>query len=271
MNRWKRVKNLHNTKNCQNKDRIIDFTFPIVCLKLEGMRKGIIIISAFLMLLLPSCVVTQSITAETGYSGSSKTDLTVNPFFLSVLEDFSSFTSGEGYSIMDDAMVGFANAVNSSSSSSDVSLLSDGEGKRYIISFDYSSLEKLLKDLNGGNGNSLFTITSSSLAFNLTLDNYKELKNVIPFLNDENFEVYGPEYSNGMTKEEYTDMIYFLLGQESPEALENSNVSITITVPGTITEVTGAEKKAYDTAVYTFPVIDFLLLNEPLSFSVSWK
>ncbi len=234
------------------------------------MKKGIIT-AISLLLLLTSCVVTESITAETGYSGSSRTDLTVDPFFLTVLEDFSSFTSGEGYSIMDDAMVGFANTVNSSSSSSDVRLLSDGEGKRYIISFDYSSLEKLLKDLNGGKGNSLFTITSSSLSFSLTMNNYQELKDVIPFLSDENFEVYGPEYSNGMTEEEYTDMITFLLGEESPQSLENSSVSITIKVPGTVTEVSGAVKTASDTVVYTFPVIDFLLLNDPLSFSVSWK
>lgn len=223
------------------------------------------------LLLLTSCVVTESITASTGYSGSSKTDITVDPFFLTVLEDFSSFTSGDGYTIMDDAMVGFASSLNSSSAASSVSLLSGGDGKRYVISFDYSSLEKLLKDLNDGKSNTLFTITSSSLSFKLTMENYDELKNVIPFLSDENFEVYGPEYSNGMTEEEYTDMITFLLGEESPEALENSYVTVLITVPGTITSVTGAVKTGTSTAVYTFPVIDFLLLNDPLSFSISWK
>lgn len=264
---------LHSTLFCQNKQtagiRIV-FTFTPSCLKLKSMRKMIIPILMLLMLF-PSCLVTETITAESGNEGNSKTDLTVDPFFLSVLEDFSSFTSGDGYTVMDDAMVGFASAVNSSSSASDVRLLSDGEGKRYIISFDYTSLVNLLKDLNGGKGNSLFTITQSSISFRLDMDNYAELKDVIPFLSDENFEVYGPEYSNGMTEEEYTDMITFLLGEESPEALGNSSVSITIKVPGTVTKVTGAVKTASDTVCYTFPVIDFLLLNEPLSFSVSWK
>ena len=273
MNSLKAEITLHSSHFCQNKQIsqvIIDFTFTSSCLKLKNMRKVIIPI-LMLLALLTSCVVTESITAGSGFEGTSKTDITVDPFFLSVLEDFSSFTSGDGYTVMDDAMVGFASAVNSSSSASNVRLLSDGEGKRYIISFDYTSLVNLLKDLNGGKGNSLFTITSSSLSFNLTMDNYTELKDVIPFLSDENFEVYGPEYSNGMTEEEYTDMITFLLGDESPEALQSSSVSITIKVPGTVDKVTGAEKTASDTVVYTFPVIDFLLLNEPLSFSISWK
>ena len=233
--------------------------------------KKTVILTIVLLILLSSCTVTENLTLKTGYSGSSKSDVTVDPFFLSVLEDFSSFSAGEGYTIMDDAMVGFADKVNSSSSASDVSIVSDGEGKRYVISFDYSSLVSLMKDLNDGEGNTLLSVTSSSFSFNLSLDNYSELKSVIPFLSDSNFEVYGPEYSNGMTEEEYKEMITFLLGDESPEALENSTVSITITTPGNITSVTGAVKTGARTAVFTFPVIDFLLLNEPISFTVKWK
>ena len=103
------------------------------------------------------------------------------------------------------------------------------------------------------------------------MDNYSELKSVIPFLSDKNFEVYGPEYSNGMTEEEYMDMISFLLGPDSPTALSDSLVTIEITTPGTITEIKGVMKSGPKKAVYSFPIIDFLLLNEPLSFSIKWK
>lgn len=223
------------------------------------------------IILLSSCVVSESLTTTTGYSGSSKTNLTVDDFFLSVLEDFSSFNTGEGYSIMDDAMVGFSNKVHSSENASSVNLLSDGSGKRYILSFDYSSLSGLMKDLNNGEDNSLLKVTEKSLAFNLSMDNYSELKNVIPFLSDKNFEVYGPEYSNGMTEDEYMDMISFLLGEDSPEALNNSLVTIEITTPQAITKISGAMKNGTNKAVFSFPVIDFLLLNKPISFSIEWK
>lgn len=230
-----------------------------------------ILLTVLLITLLTSCVVNESLNCTTGYSGSSKTNITVDEFFLSVLEDFSSFNSGSGYSIMDDAMVGFSNKVNSSTSSSNVSLLSDGKGEKYVLSFDYSSLSSLIKDLNEGESNTLLSLTSSSISFNLGMDNYSELKSVIPFLSDKNFEVYGPEYSNGMTEEEYMDMISFLLGPDSPTALSDSLVTIEITTPGTITEIKGAMKSGPKKAVYSFPIIDFLLLNEPLSFSIKWK
>lgn len=235
------------------------------------MRK-IIITLFFLSILLSSCTVTETLNTTTGYSGSSKADVTVDEFFLSVLEDFSSFSSNSGYSIMDEAMAGLSSRINSSSSSSNVSLLTDGKSKRYVLSFDYSSLTSLIKDLQGaGKTNTILSLSSSSFSFFLSLDNYDELKDVIPFLSDPNFEVYGPEYSNGMSEEEYKEMISFLLGEDSLEALEKSKVTIVINTPGTITKISGAKKSGEKAAIFTFPVIDFLLLNKPIQFSISWK
>ena len=66
-------------------------------------------------------------------------------------------------------------------------------------------------------------------------------------------------------------MISFLLGEEGVEALEKSFVSIDIRTPGDITGTKGAMKIGSRRAVFSFPIIDFLLLNEPLTFSVEWK
>lgn len=224
-----------------------------------------------LLFLMSSCVVTEKLSLTDDTAGSSCADITVEPFFLSILEDLATFSDGDGISIMDDSMVNLASLINSSSFSDNVSIMTDGEGKRYILSFDYSSLSSLLKDLNGGKENTLLSLTPSSLSFNLTTGNYSELKSVIPLLSDENFEVYGPEYSNGMTEDEYYDMISFLLGEEGPEALKKSYVTVSITLPGTVTKVSGAVKAEENIITYTFPVTDFLLLNDPISFSAEWN
>ena len=67
------------------------------------------------------------------------------------------------------------------------------------------------------------------------------------------------------------DMISFLLGEEGPEALEKSFVSIEIETPGDIVYIQGAMKTGSRKAVYSFPVVDFLTLNDPLSFTIQWK
>ena len=74
-----------------------------------------------------------------------------------------------------------------------------------------------------------------------------------------------------MSEEEYMDMISFLLGEDGPEALKKSFVSIEIETPGDITAIKGAMKTGERKAVYSFPVVDFLTLNNPLSFTIEWK
>ena len=231
--------------------------------------KRLFLILSIAIFLFSSCSVTQSFSLSKS-GGSSLSDIKVDQFFLDVLEDFSDFTPQGDYSIMDEAMVNFADKLNSSSASSNVKLRTDGNS-RYIISLDFSSLEKLVADLNGGKGNSLLAISDNKMTLNLTYDNYEELEDVIPFLSDPNFEVYGPRYSNGMSEEEYMDMISFLLGEDGPEALKKSFVSIEIETPGDITAIKGAMKTGERKAVYSFPVVDFLTLNNPLSFTIEWK
>ena len=196
------------------------------------MKKTVpLILSAIVFL--SSCTVSQALETQSALSGTAETKLEVDQFFLDLLEDFSDFESKSGYSIMDEAMLNLTDRINSS--------------------------------------NTLLSLEENKVALNLTYDNYDELESVIPFLSDPNFEVYGPRYSNGMTEEEYKDMISFLLGEEGVEALEKSFVSIDIRTPGDITGTKGAMKIGSRRAVFSFPIIDFLLLNEPLTFSVEWK
>lgn len=232
--------------------------------------KRLFLILSITFFLLASCSVTQSFTLSNN-GGSSSSDIKVDQFFLDVLEDFSDFTPQGDYSLMDEAMLNFSDRLSASSSSSNVILRTDGKSTRYIISLDFTSLEKLVTDLNGGKGNTILSITDNKMTLNLSYDNYEELESVIPFLSDSNFEVYGPRYSYGMSEEEYMDMISFLLGEEGPTVLSKSYVSIEIETPGDITSVKGAMKTGSRKAVYSFPVVDFLTLNKPLTFTIQWK
>lgn len=240
-----------------------------ICYNYRMFLRKYIVIGLVVLVLMSSCVVTEELTEKKDMSGVSRTDLEIKPVFTAILNDLATFSD-------DDDMLGtgffnLAAKLSCSKSASNVFVFTGKEENRYILSFDYISLENLLMELNDGKNNTLFDCTENSLSFNLDMDNYAELKKVIPILSDENFEVYGPEYSNGMTEDEYLEMISFLLGDDTPEALKESSVTVNITVPGKITKYNGVEKAGNNTAVFSFSVIDFLLLNEPLAFSISWK
>lgn len=199
-------------------------------------------------LLLTSCMVSEKMTLNNSLKGESESKIEVDDFFTLLLEDFSSF-SEEDASIMDSSLVNLAYLVSDSPSSSFVTLYKENDN--YNLSFQFDNLITLLEDLNESKGNTIIKKENNTLLFNLNIDNYHELKEAIPFLQDPNFEVYGPEYSYGMSKEEYCEMIGYLLGDDAPSSLDKSSISI---------EINGE--------TFSYPLIDFLLLNNPITFKI---
>lgn len=231
------------------------------------MKKSFIAIS--MLILLASCSVTEKLSLNNTKGGTSSSDIHVEQFFVDVLEDFAEFLPTSDKSIMDEAMEGFARDLSGKSSTSSVNFEKTGTNS-YSLSLEYSNLLDLVSEM-GADKQTLISMESNSLRFYVDIDNFDELTKIVPFLADPNFEVYGPLYNQGTTEEDYLDMIFYLLGEDGPDAIKSGIVSIDVSVPGRITSVEGATRISNSTARFTFPIIDFLLLNKPLTFTINWR
>ena len=227
------------------------------------------IMTAVAAVLLSSCTVTEELAITDTGSMESSSSIYVEDFFIDVLADFAEFLPEDNASIMDNAIAPFGEGLAGMDAVTAAKAEKTGENQ-YCIAFSVDDMDALLSEF-GVTDQSLISRTDSSLSFHLDISNYGELKEVVPFLADPNFEVYGPEYNQGMSNDEYLEMISFLLGEDGPAAIANGMVTMDITVPGAITDAVNAEITGESTVSYSFPVIDFLLLNEPLSFSVTWE
>ena len=101
------------------------------------------------------------------------------------------------------------------------------------------------------------------------MENYAQLTKIIPFLADPNFEVYGPLYNNDLTEEEYLEMVSFILGEQCPESIGNSKISIQVMAPKAIVSHNGKLRNS-KTVEFSFPLIDFLLLHESIDFYLEY-
>jgi len=226
------------------------------------------------LFILSSCVMQQGLSMTRTGSGWATTDLYVYDFFLNVLEDFEPFTPEErDKSIMDASVDDFVQQLHETRSATDVASMKIGENG-YFIDFVFTSLEDLLRDLNRREPQSIVRITESrsetTLKFYLDLDNYPQLTRIIPFLADPNFETFGPLYNEGMSEEEYLDMISYILGEEGPPSIEDSVISLRITTPTVIKRHEGGVKESPNSIRFDIPLIEFLLLAEPIQFSATW-
>ena len=202
-------------------------------------------------------------------ASSSQSDISVQQFFIDVLNDYAEFMPSSDESIMDSAVSAFAGQIEATDEGHSTLFVKTGVND-YSGYFEFGDLEELADQL-GGQEQSIIRQTDKSLSFYCSIDNYTELESIVPFLADPNISVYLAQYNIGYSEQDYMDMITFAIGEEAPDALRSSMITINVTVPGTITAIEGAEQTGPDSLSYSFPLIDFLLLAEPLAFSVQWS
>ena len=218
-----------------------------------------------------SCVVTENLGFKASGYNTSAFNFTVEDFFIAVIEDFNEFKPTDASSsIMEVAIQDFEKALKNSPTTTSVSLKKLNDNA-YSGTFNFTDIQRLFSDLGAGNDQTLLTLKNNTLTFSLSMDNYSQLVPVIPFLADENFEAFGPMYNQGLSEADYLEMISFMLGEEGPPAIKKSTITLRIATPTAITSFAGGKKINDNLYEFSFPLIDFLLLAKPITFSVSWK
>ena len=231
-------------------------------------------------LLLSSCVVAEKLTFSGDYTqakavpGKNHVDLSVDDFFVGVVEDLSDWENkGNNDPIIDVAVQDFVKNLEASGVTSSVRFVETGHNT-YMGDFSFTDFTQLLIDLsNGQSDQNVVTMTSRNgkthVEISINMDNYVQLTKIIPFLADPNFEVYGPLYNNDLTEEEYLEMVSFILGSQCPDSIKSSSVTIQVVAPKAISSHNGRLRNSR-TVEFTFPLIDFLLLHESIDFYLEY-
>ena len=247
---------------------------------MKGKAAAFLVVCMSLALLLSSCVVTEAltfndeITKTAKISGKSHTDIAVDDFFVGVIEDLSNWTDkGNGDPVIDVAIHDFESNLKASRVTSAVNFRENAHNT-YTGDFSFIDFSTLLVDLSNGHANqSIVTVrkadTRTHVEININLDNYEELTEIIPFLADPNFEVYGPLYNNDLTEEEYLEMVSFILGEQCPDSIGNSRITIVVSAPKAVVSHNGRLRDS-KTVEFSFPLIDFLLLHHSIDFYLEY-
>ena len=236
--------------------------------------------SIFFVFLMSSCVVAEKLTLTGDYTqvkavpGKNHVDLSVDDFFVGIVEDLSDWeNTGNNDPIIDVAIQDFEKNLEASSVTSSIRFLETGHNT-YMGDFAFTNFTQLLIDLsNGQSDQSVVTMTEKNgkthVEISINMDNYEQLTKIIPFLADPNFEVYGPLYNNDLTEEEYLEMVSFILGEQCPDSIANSSIKIQVVAPKAISDHNGKLRNS-KTVEFSFPLIDFLLLHHSIDFYLEY-
>lgn len=231
-------------------------------------------ISIITLLFLTSCMIRQDIYINADSSGTVSFDIEIEEFFTQVIEDFTVFVPEDESDITQLNIEQTQKALDESPYTSDA-FINEIEENHWTGVFSFGSASELFNDVNDELAlESLFDYSTengvNSLKLYLDISTYPQLTELIPMLKDPSFSIFGPEENIGVSEEDYLDMISYLLGDEGPGAIERSYISIVIATDRPIKASTGGRRLSKTQIEFTIPIIDFLLLAEPIDYSVSW-
>ena len=222
-----------------------------------------------------SCTVKQQITVHVDESGDARFEIEIEDYFIEVVKDFQVFAEEET-DVTQENLDELALELNDSEYTSDA-FFEKINDNFYRGNFNFSDLEEFFNELKEEEDDESLTIFTyakrgfvQSLNIHIDIDNYYQLKKLIPMLDDPEFSMFGPEENIGVSEVDYIDMIGFALGDEGPPSLRRSYIEIVIVTDHPIISQKGGELRAPNEIVFTIPMLDFLLLAEPIKRSVTW-
>jgi hypothetical protein len=235
--------------------------------------KHVLIISVIFAALFSSCTINQEVFIEADSSGAVHFDIEVEEFFNEVVEDFTVFAPEEESDVTQMNIDDIQDSLNKSPYTR-YAVLEEIVENRYVGTFQFVDASLFFNDVEDElNLEDLFTFEKSddtTLSFYLDMDNYAELTELIPLLKDPSFSIFGPEENVGVSEADYLDMISYLLGEEGPDAVMRSNISLIMNTDSPIKSHKGGTVITDTQIRFDIPMIDFLLLAQPISYSVTW-
>lgn len=221
-----------------------------------------------------SCTIKPQITVHVDESGDAQFEIAIEDYFIEVVKDFQVFAE-EDTDVTQDNLDELAVELNSSDYTSDA-FFEKINDNFYRGSFNFSDLEEFFNELKEEDDENLSVFTYAKRGFvqnlNIYIDieNYYQLKKLIPMLEDPEFAMFGPEENIGVSEVDYIDMIGFALGDEGPPSLRRSYIEVIIVTDHPIISQKGGTLLSPNKISFNIPMLDFLLLADPIYKSVTW-
>ena len=244
-------------------------------MKLKNILKRICYILGGLLMF--SCSVKQQIVLNPDGSGQVESSVFMEDFFLTTLTDLTDLgQAGEGgKSPLDAGSIEGELALNPCFSNISVTSPSEGE---YQGALSFRHIEELFS-VSEKNSNPVIShrelgAEERQLILKINDDNFQQIFELFPVLKDPGFQYFLPE--EGLSREEYREMLLFIFEDGAPEELLKSlinqaSLDLIIRVNGLITEQTGGRKLSPESMRIRIPLLDLLLHENELYYSLTYE
>ncbi len=110
-----------------------------------------------------------------------------------------------------------------------------------------------------------------TLQLHLDRKNFGQVAALTPLLQNPIFESLGPQENEGVSEQDYLDMMQFAMGDPAPKGIRDSLIELKVTVQGKVASVMGGTLQKDGSVLFQIPLIRVLLLDRPLDYALSFE
>ena len=221
-------------------------------------------------LALGACTVTQQLHLRGDYSGETTIAIDYSAELVALVQELAELPGAEQRG---DGIISLEPIYNRLTERPGVTVYRvERERHRVEIEFAFEDAREVLPRAAADAEVGLVTfeeVEDGTVRVRLYLDlaNYGLLSEVFPLLEDPVIRSMGPQEHKQSTPEGYLEVMSFVLGPTGPDALSASRVTVHVTAEGELVSQRGGRVEG-GLAVFEVPLLDLLLLHEPLDVDI---
>jgi hypothetical protein len=218
-------------------------------------------------------MVEQRLTLNPDYSGQWSLEGEAMPFTASALDDLAILGGYDDAGALYDGAV--ADSRKDLAAREDISSYRvDRKGSRgWEAEIAFNDIETLLGSTEA-EGIAELSRSGNISTLSLSFDREKasQLAELMPMMQDPSFSLFNPAATGGIGEENYiTGILGFTFGEENIPSIRSASIGMTVSLPGDITSVDGGRQTGSRTVRFELPFTKFLVPDEEIRWSVSWK
>lgn len=224
-------------------------------------------------LLFSSCSIKNEITLASDGSGTATTNIKLENTLTEYLQSLAELTGNEESS---ESMFDIEEIKKEMGKNKDIVLkkIESKNSSSLNMEISFDDIQKLIKESEKELSKKVISFNKlgkeKEIKIYMDIDNFKDIAPLFPIIDEPLFQTFGPLENQGITEEEYLEMMEYALGDGGAKLIKESIITTKINIKGSLISQRGGTISG-NAVIFRTPLIRLLMLDEPIEYSIKFK
>ena len=235
-------------------------------------RISTILISAGLLILFTSCSVKNEVNLSPDGSGTASMTTNIDESLVFYLKSLAELTgedpNGDLFKV-DEIKKGIEENPGIK-----VKSINNDNDRKITAELSFENIEQLIAETEATLNKKIISFTEKGaekeISIYIDIDNFNDIAPLFPIVEEPLFMTFGPLENQGITEDEYLEMMEYALGAGGGDLIKKSMITTKINIDGTLISQKGGTANG-NSVTFETPLIRILLLDKPIEYSIRFK